>query len=266
MKKIIALALSIILVLSFTAVAAAASPTDDIAEYYSIKTTIVNKCEAFASTDKVKIGSGDTVTFTAEEGDFMFWEFLGDYEVIEGEVDADGKFYDNIVTLKPLSDIKAYAHGVLDESREGGLPVAYYRAWAEAYPTDSGIAKAEPDKVKHGSDEYFVFTAEDTDGYSFVKWEITGEFDLVSGTFDENGYFTDKVVVVKPRSDVEGIASFEKINSGEEKKNDADKSTADEKGNTSSTSPKTGGSPIAVAVVMLTALCAAAFAIKKIRE
>ena len=264
MKRIIASVLSVLLLLSFTVITAFASSTDDAAEYYSIETTIVNKCEAFASTDKVRKGSDETVTFTAELGDFMYWEFYGEYEIVEGEVGPDGRSDDNVVVLKPLSDIKAYAEGVLDESREGGIPVEYYRVSVEADPKDSGTVKADPAKVEKYSEDTVTFTAEDTDGYSFVKWEFTGEFDIVSGKFDDNGISTDKVVVVKPRSDVKGIASFEKVKA--EEKNDTDKSSADEKGNTSSTSPKTGGSPLAVAVVMLTALCAAAFAIKKIRE
>ena len=266
MKRLIASVLSVLLVLSFTVITAFASSTDDAAEYYSIKTTIVNKCEAFASTDKVRKGSDETVTFTADGVDFINWEFYGEYEVIDGEVDADGISYDNVVVLKPLSDIKAYAEGVLDESREGGIPVEYYRVSAEADPKDSGTVKADPAKVERYSEDTVTFTAEDTDGYSFVKWEFTGEFDIVSGKFDDDGVSTDKVVVVKPRSDVNGIASFEKIKAEEEKKDGTDKSSADEKGNTSTTSPKTGGSPLAVAVVMLTAVCAVAFAIKKIKE
>lgn len=125
----------------------------------------------------------------------------------------------------------------------------YYLMSAEA--VGAGKASVTPDKIKVGSDGTATFTATE-DGGKFVKWEFHCEYEVVSGNVAADGTSTDKVVVLKPKSDIHGIAYFE----GGEKPGKKDDS---------SSSPKTGYPLFAVFAIMGLAACTGVFAAKKIK-
>lgn len=125
----------------------------------------------------------------------------------------------------------------------------YWYMSAEA--VGAGKASVDPVKVLKNSDDTVTFTATE-DGGKFVKWEFQCEFEVVSGTVAADNTSTDKVVVLKPKSDIHGIAYFE----GGDKP---------EKKDDSSSSPKTGYPVLAVFGVMTLAACAGVFAAKKIK-
>ena len=113
MKRIISIALVVMMVMALTvAVASAAEVNSPVeTEYYYMTVEAVGPGKATVSTDKVKVGSDETVTFTATEdgGKFLRWEFQCEYDVISGNV-ANDTSTDNVVVLKPKSDIHAIAY------------------------------------------------------------------------------------------------------------------------------------------------------------
>ena len=127
--------------------------------------------------------------------------------------------------------------------------VDYYSMTAEAI--GDGEASVSPAKIEIGSDGTATFTATEKGG-KFIRWEFQCEYDVVSGNVT-NDTSTDKVVVLKPKSDIHGIAYFE----GATKPASAD---------TGTTAPKTGDMTLVIAGIMLLALGASVFAFKKIKE
>ncbi len=128
--------------------------------------------------------------------------------------------------------------------------VGYYSMTAEAI--GDGEASVTPAKIQIGSDGTATFTATEKGG-KFIKWEFHCEYDVVSGNVAEDGTSTDKVVVLKPKSDIHGIAYFE----GATKPASTD---------TGTTAPKTGDMTLVIAGFMILALGASVFAFKKIKE
>ena len=132
---------------------------------------------------------------------------------------------------------------------ESPTKVTYYSMTAEAI--GDGEASVSPAKVEIGSDGTATFTATEKGG-KFIRWEFQCEYDVVSGTVT-NDTSTDKVVVLKPKSDIHGIAYFEGA------------STPDQKDN-GTTAPKTGDMTLVFVGILLLALGASVFAFKKIKE
>ncbi len=126
--------------------------------------------------------------------------------------------------------------------------VGYYSMTAEAI--GDGEATVVPAKIQIGSDGTATFTATEKGG-KFIRWEFQCEYDVVSGTVT-NDTSTDKVVVLRPKSDIHGIAYFE----GSSKPASTD---------TGKTAPKTGDMTLVIAGFMLLALGASVFAFKKIK-
>lgn len=127
--------------------------------------------------------------------------------------------------------------------------VKYYSMTAEAI--GNGEATVSPAKVEIGSDGTATFTATEKGG-KFIRWEFQCDYDVVSGTVT-NDTSTDKVVVLKPKSDIHGIAYFE------------GGSTPDQK-DSGTTAPKTGDMTLVFVGILLLALGASVFAFKKIKE
>lgn len=82
---------------------------------------------------------------------------------------------------------------------ESPTPTDYYSVTAKV--EGSGSATADPIKVEKNTDGTSTLTATDKDGF-FTKWIISGSYEIVSGDEYSN------VIVIKPLSDVEAIASF----------------------------------------------------------
>lgn len=113
------------------------------------------------------------------------------------------------------------------------------------FDTDSGIHATVEEATKGGTasvyteaDATFRFSAKTNSGYKFVKWTITGEYTIISGSL------TSEEVVIKATTDVHGAAYW----------------NGDGKGNQS---PQTGYEVAGFVCVALVSLCGAAFAFKK---
>ncbi len=87
----------------------------------------------------------------------------------------------------------------------------FYNVVANVKDDKGGTATAEKPQVPVG--ETVTITAKEDDGFEFIGWTFTGEFEWVEG--DANS----KVIVVRPLSDVVFTAAFE----GEGPDKDTDK-------------------------------------------
>lgn len=105
MKKSILITVMIIIMVIGTITASALDSQTPIT-YYNIQTEVAGTGNAVSDTNKVEIGSGGTVTFTATETTekFVFWNIKADdYDIISGD-------YDELVfTIRPKSDVVAIA-------------------------------------------------------------------------------------------------------------------------------------------------------------
>ena len=139
-------------------------------------------------------------------------------------------------------------------------PEKYYKMSAEA--VGPGKADVTPVKVLVGPDgvgtEDVTFTATE-DGGEFIRWEFQCEYDVVSGTV-QNDVSYDKVVVLRPKSDIHGIAYFKANDEPSEKPTEAPKKPDDGK-----TSPKTGYPLLFVFGAMGLALVAGIAVTKKMK-
>lgn len=155
------------------------------------------------------------------------------------------KFIAIVMALMLVASVAVFTASALESPTE----VSYYSMTAEAI--GDGEASVTPAKIEIGSDGTATFTATEKGG-KFIRWEFQCEYDVVSGNVT-NDTSTDKVVVLKPKSDIHGIAYFE----GATKPASAD---------TGTTAPKTGDMTLVIAGIMLLALGASVFAFKKIKE
>ena len=162
------------------------------------------------------------------------------------------KFIAIVLSILLVASVAVFTASAADSP----LPVQYYSMTAEARPSNLGDATVAPAKVEIGSDGTATFTATEKNGGKFLRWEFQCEYDVVSGNVS-NDTSTDKVVVLKPKSDIHGIAYFEGTGGST--------TTPDQK-NTSTSSPKTGDMTLVFAGVLLLALGAAVFAFKKVKE
>lgn len=158
------------------------------------------------------------------------------------------KFIAIVMALMLVASVAVFTASAADSP----APVGYYSMTAEAI--GDGEADVTPAKIEIGSDGTATFTATEKGG-KFIKWEFHCEYDVVSGNVAEDGTSTDKVVVLRPKSDIHGIAFFE----GETK-------TTTAKTDTNTTAPKTGDMTLVIAGFMILALGASVFAFKKIKE
>lgn len=239
MKRIISVALVIMMVFAL-AVSVSAKISPKQKDYYKIEVDAVGKGEASKSTDKVQIGTDGEVTFTATEkgGFFTKWIIDGKYEIVSG-----GE-YDDIMVIKPKSDVKAVAHFSVEKD--------YLNAFVTADPENLGDATVDPQKVKKGSDGTMTFTATPKNGGVFTKWELIGDYEIVSGDLKS------AVLVIRPLTDIYATAYF--VKPGE---TPTEGDTTPDKGD--NTSPKTGYPLFFVFGVMGLALAMGVVATKKIK-
>ncbi|MBQ4602722.1 MAG: hypothetical protein IJB24_07670 [Clostridia bacterium] len=98
---------------------------------------------------------------------------------------------------------------------------------------------------KDNGDGTITITINPSKGYDFVKWEIKGEYDLVSGKL------TDKVVTIRPKTDVKAQAVM--------KTQTVVKPTP----GPNNQSPSTGVAPVMMAVAFVGSMAAAGYSFKK---
>ena len=242
MKRLISVVLALILVFALTAsFAAKDSPSGK--DYYAITVDYepADGSLGTAAADKnqvPKTASGDdgqiTLTATEKDGFFTLWIIDGDYEVVSGDEESP------VMTIIPKSDIHATASFSQDED---------YLTMTVSVIGD-GTASVNPPKVKKGSGDTVTFTAVDGKD-TFVNWTLECEYDIVEGSL------TSRTLVIRPYTDVHGIAKF--VGSTPDEK-------PTEKPNDSKTSPKTGDPLWIILGLAVLALGAGAIAVKKIKE
>lgn len=96
---------------------------------------------------------------------------------------------------------------------------------------------------KKNDDGTTTITAKPDEGHEFTGWEISGEYDLISGSLK------DTVVTIRTKGDVTATASFDQKTPA--KPWDGDKS------------PKTGNAVLPVAFVAFVSLFGCAYAVKR---
>ena len=238
---------------------------------------------------ETEVEAGSTYTFVApddilsepvENAGFFNWMFYGDYEVVKGNVYESGFTFDKTVTLKPLSDI--YAVVCFETDNDHGFYFANIETNNDAYEPDYN-------SMEIGVGEYAEFSVPD-DIPDFLRWEFSeGNYEVIKGSVDKQGYSKDRTVVLKLWSGVTGFARFGKEAgnepTGENKpteepttisvgKNGDNKggSTSDQvikngvKTDTSSTSPKTGSTASLIVCVMILSAFICLSAVRKARK
>ena len=241
MKRIVSIALVVMMVLAMTvSVSALSSPGPK--EYYKITVGSEGKGHATSDKDKVQAGTDGTVTFLAFEdgGFFTKWIIDGKYDIVSG-----GEYDDQLI-IKPLSDINAIAS--FSEAKD------YLNVYAKAVPEEYGDATADPGRIKKNTDGTSTLTAVEENGGVFQEWVLECEYDIVSGDLKS------KVLVIRPYTDVYATAYFTKP--GE---TPTEPPKPDDKGG-DNTSPKTGYPMVLVFGLMGLAMIGGIVAYKKIKE
>lgn len=306
--KIISVLMSTLLIAAMlTAVgvsASAATPDEADPSYYDIAVTeYIDGAKSAVpslvsvSTDKVSADSGETITVTVDEEatsesslvfDYLYFE--GEFEIVEGSLDEFITSHDTVVVLKPMSDIYIEAYFYDPYYEEPSDPDYYSElpniSGPDIYCDHDGSGKVDyKDKLMDidgdgyfdiaDTDEGFIWIKNVTytavpDGADFVRWELDGDYELISGSL------TDPVIVVRPKSiRLSGTAIFADSPTLAHKPAEKPEATPDQKpsssgngssGSGSATSPKTRDMLPLFAVITLSALFAGCFAVAKIKE
>ncbi len=98
---------------------------------------------------------------------------------------------------------------------------------------------------KDNGDGTITLTVKPNSGYDFVKWEITGEYEL------KEGKLTDKTITIKPITDVKAQAVTKA------------QSTTKPIVKPGTSSPSTGVAPVMMAVAFVGSMAAAGYSFKK---
>ncbi len=310
--KIISVLMSTLLIAAMlTAVgvsASAATPDEADPSYYNIAVTeYIDDAKSAVpslvsvSTDKVSADSGEAITVTVDEEAtsdsslvFDYLLFDGEFEIVDGYIDEVGNSNDTTVVLKPMSDIyiEAYFYDPYADEVEDYNPDYYSElpniSGPDIYCDHDGSGKVDyKDKLMDidgdgyfdimNTDEGFIWIKNVTytavpDGADFVRWELDGDYELISGSL------TDPVIVVRPKSiRLSGTAIFADSPALAHKPAEKPEATPDQKpspapsdngnsGSGSATSPKTRDMLPLFAVITLSALFAGCFAVAKIKE
>lgn len=306
--KIISVLMSTLLIAAMlTAVgvsASAATPDEAAPSYYNIAVTeYIDDAKSAVpslvsvSSDTVSADSGETITVTVDEEAtsdsslvFDYLLFDGEFEIVDGYIDEVGNSNDTTVVLKPMSDIYIEAY-FYDPYYEEPSDPGYYSelpniSGPDIYCDHDGSGKVDyKDKLMDingdgyfdimKTDEGFIWIKNVTytavpDGADFVRWELDGDYELISGSL------TDPVIVVRPKSiRLSGTAIFADSPVLAHKPAEKPEATPDQKlspsgngssGSGSATSPKTRDMLPLFAVITLSAVFAGCFAVTKIKE
>ena len=199
MKKLIALIISIVFIFTMAIPA--------FAETVSSPQNPVNYIVTCYGVQGVKDGStssvlkGSQVTLTADEtrGVFDKWTISGNYSIVSGDLNSKS------ITIKPDSDVTVKAGF-------NANPDVSYRVTCVGV---SGLKNGGIITVNRG--ESFTVTPNETLG-TFVKWGVTGSYDIVSGSLNE------KTLTLTPKSNLVVIASTVNIKPGQNSPTDTNNS------------------------------------------
>ncbi|WP_407383084.1 hypothetical protein [Ruminococcus sp.] len=120
MKKIISIALVLVMVFALTAVATSAKESPTGEKYYSISTDAEGAGTASADKNKIaKDATGDdanvTLTATGNGGIFTKWIISGNYDIVSGDLNSA------VIVIKPQSDVHATAFFTSDGKDHGDI-------------------------------------------------------------------------------------------------------------------------------------------------
>ncbi len=99
---------------------------------------------------------------------------------------------------------------------------------------------------KDNGDGTITLTINPANGYDFVKWELTGEYDILF-----NGKETDKTITIRPKTDVKAQAVMKA------------KTVVKPTPGPNNQSPSTGVAPVMMAVAFVGSMAAAGYSFKK---
>lgn len=119
---------------------------EDNALFYMVRVDTNNEAyEPYIEQGECPKGENWTFSVPDDLTDFNCWEFEGEYDVVEGNIDENGVSYDRTVVLKPLSGISAFAR--FEELGSGS------GAASEGKPKDQdqNNGKATDDQPKGGN-------------------------------------------------------------------------------------------------------------------
>ena len=238
MRKLISLALAIVMVLSFAVIAVSAEISPD--KYYEV--VVGSEGNGTASTDKSQVLANDdtdyaTLTATANGGYFTKWIVTGSYTAISGDE------YSDVFVIRPTSHVTAIA----SFSKEADVLTM------SGDTLGNGKISINPLTVVKNSGATVTLTATPDPGESFITWTLACEYDIVSGSL------TTETLVIKPYTDVKVTGVFTKNGQKPDDYKPSDSASSD-------TSPKTGDPTLAIIAIILMATLAGAFAVKKIKE
>lgn len=229
MKKLIALITALILVLSSTAVVYGAVSPQGKKEYL---VAVYNNVTAGADAkDSVEVGKNYSTSAKDIPGYiFVGWNVSGKYDIVSGSLSSAD------ITLLPKSDLILTAiYTMIVDMEDDELKVEYTHnidGLEETYEIIKKGAKVD------------LITSETLPGYAFIKWEIYGEYELISGSLN------DTELVILPLGNVVVKRIFEEvdeepdedqdISDGETDDKEDDKKPPKGETNDSDKSPQTG--------------------------
>lgn len=186
---------------------------------------------------------------------FSNWRFSGKYEIITGSVDEEGCSFDREITLKPLSDMTAVACFFEDNM---AFRLVNVDTNSDAYAPYTG-----QEEVSRG-DTYTFAVPDKIPG--FIGWEFTGDYEVVQGNVDKNGFSGDRTVILRPLSKLNAFARFEDKTEGNTQSATPDQPSDGRYIDNSKTSPKTGDTlPLWIGILIILSV-SGIIAVKKIKE
>ncbi len=258
MKKLIAFLTALLLVFSLAVTVSAAGSPQDKKEYKITHTTNLDGAESTAS----KVTEGETLKLTAKNDiqgySFVKWNIKGNYSIVSGTLNSAE------LVILPLSDItvtEVYEEIIPEDQEPGEDEVKV------TYTYNIDFLDSTFEIVKKG-EELELIAPENVEGYAFLKWQIIGDYEIVSGSL------TSADLVIRPLGNIEVKTIFEKIDDiedgdvPEEDHEDGDDGKKPQKGevNDSDTSPQTGNSIVLVLLSTFVASLAVAVTTRKLAK
>lgn len=217
MKRIISLAIVAVMLLALGLTAFA----DNVISPAPEKFKLTVKAEDGGKAEYTYDAETDTYTLIATpnaDHKFSKWTVNGKFTIVSGTLVSDK------LVIKLLSDCEGIA---------SFTPKGEPKVTTEEETIGGGVSI-----IKNDDGTYTVKGVTDN-GYEFIKWIITGDYDIISGSL------TDPYLVIRPKGDVhiKGVWNGASNNNGK--------------------SPKTGYNVAIIAVVALVSAAGAAYAFKK---
>lgn len=192
MKRIVAILSALMLMFSITTVAyGAGSPVDK--KKFGVYVT--GNIGAWAAVTH-SVNEGDTYDLSVENESngyvFVGWIIEGEYDVVSGDINSSK------LTILPKSDIVATAiYTAKVELKEDEVKVEYTH-------NIEGLEDGNYEIVKKG-EQIELSAMEGLSEYSFVKWEIVGPYEIISGSL------TGSKLVILPLGNIVVKQIFEEV-------------------------------------------------------